>query len=150
MNKIAFTLLFCFLSIGVFAQYFGELRDIIPYSGGQYDQHIMDVTISDSPYVVYDGDTFRADVSLPFSIEVKNVRFRMYALDCPEIRGKDREDGLCARDRMRDLILGKELQLVSFNLKEDKYGRMLVVPFLDGQNVSQILVDEGYCKTRYY
>ncbi|WP_424519579.1 thermonuclease family protein [Rubrivirga sp.] len=99
---------------------------------------------------VYDGDTFRADVDLGFSVWTKNVSFRMFGIDTPEIRGgtaATKAAGIAARDRLRELMpVGASILIDS--TKAGKYGRYLADVFLDLEDgplhVNQVLLDEGH------
>jgi micrococcal nuclease len=57
---------------------------------------------------VYDGDTITVEVDLGFSFKFTNS-FRLLRINCPEVRGESREEGLKSRDRLRELIMDKEV-----------------------------------------
>jgi len=108
-----------------------------------------------TPYVyrakvlsVYDGDTITVSLDLGLSIEVK-AKCRLLGIDTPEIRTKsaaEKEAAYTARDRVRDLVLGKTVILHSV-AKPDKYGRLLVKVWAeDGSCVNQVLIDEGLAR----
>ena len=99
---------------------------------------------------VYDGDTFRADVDLGFSAWLKNVKFRMFGIDTPELRGGTPETkaaGTAARDRLRELMPVGALVLID-STKAGKYGRYLADVYLEAEggvvHVNQVLLDEGH------
>jgi micrococcal nuclease len=91
---------------------------------------------------VYDGDSVTLDISLGFDITIKQ-KVRLLGIDTPEIRGKERLDGLIARDRLRELIDGKDIIIVTHKDRSGKYGRLLATIYLDGVDINQQLVDEG-------
>ena len=98
---------------------------------------------------VYDGDTFRADIDLGFSAWLKNVNFRMFGIDTPELRGSAAEKaaGLAARDRLRELMpVGSPVLIQS--TKAGKYGRYLADVFVETASgtvhVNRALLDEGH------
>ncbi|PAP75868.1 thermonuclease family protein [Rubrivirga marina] len=99
---------------------------------------------------VYDGDTFRANVDLGFMTWIKNVNFRMFGIDTPELRGvpaAEKEAGYAARDRVLELMpVGAEVLIES--TKVGKYGRYLADVYreIDGVevHVNQTLIDEGH------
>ncbi len=99
---------------------------------------------------VYDGDTFRADVDLGFSAWHKNVSFRLFGVNTPEIRGGTPETklaGYAARDRLRELMpVGASVLIES--TKAGKYGRYLADVFreVEGEtlHLNQMLLDEGH------
>ena len=99
---------------------------------------------------VYDGDTVTGDVDLGFGIWIRKQKFRLIGIDTPEIRTKDKEEkarGYAARDRLRELILGKHVRIRSFG--KGKYGRWLVDIFIeevDTRSVNQMLILEGHAQ----
>jgi len=92
---------------------------------------------------VYDGDSITLDIDLGFNHTMSDQKIRLYGINTPEIRGDEREAGLVSAERLRGLILGKEIMLVSHKDKSGKYGRWLGTIYLEGQNLNQLLVDEG-------
>lgn len=99
---------------------------------------------------VYDGDTIRADLSLGFGIvdhgsDGKGRQFRLHGINTPEVRGKEREEGLKVRDYLRSLIPeGTEVMILSIKDKSGKYGRYLCdLYLLDGTFINQHLLDKG-------
>ena len=91
---------------------------------------------------VYDGDTVTLDISLGFDTTMKH-KVRLLGINTPEIRGKERLDGLISRDRLKELIDGKDIIIVTHKDKGGKYGRLLATIFLDGVDINQQLIDEG-------
>tara|TARA_R110000772_G_scaffold258640_1_gene375920 strand:- start:9 stop:362 length:354 start_codon:yes stop_codon:yes gene_type:complete len=96
---------------------------------------------------VYDGDSITIDIDLGFNNWKKNQKVRLFGINTPEIRGEERPDGLVARDRLRELILDKEIIITSYKDKSGKYGRWLATVFLkqDGmfENINTLLLAEG-------
>jgi micrococcal nuclease len=95
---------------------------------------------------VYDGDT----VTVIFYHKREPIKYkvRLYGIDTPEIRTRDKKEkelGYKARDFLREIILEKTV-LVEF-MKYDKYGRILGV-FYDknNNNINQIMIDNGHAK----
>ena len=98
---------------------------------------------------VYDGDTLTAEVDLGFKMWAKKVKLRLVGVDTPEIRTKDpveKELAIKARDRVRELCLGKEVIVKTHG--KGKYGRWLASVYVDGDlDVGSFLISEGYAKT---
>lgn len=95
----------------------------------------------------YDGDSVRLDCDLGFNIWMKNQVIRLYGIDTPELRGKDREEGLKARDYVRERLTEcDELIIKTHKDKKGKYGRWLAEIYVDGVNLNQELVKEGMAK----
>ena len=97
---------------------------------------------------VYDGDTIKAVFPIPGLPKDYRWDCRILGIDTPELRrSSDHEKkwGLRARDRLRELILGKEVIL---DLGEfDKYGRVLTkVYLLDGTDVGDKLIEEDLAR----
>jgi micrococcal nuclease len=101
---------------------------------------------------VYDGDTFRAEINLGFGLswkgyDGKGVSIRMIGIDSPELKGDTKELGLLSRDKLRELILDKEITVKTIKDSTEKYGRYLGIVILDdGTNVNDFMVNEGYAK----
>jgi micrococcal nuclease len=92
---------------------------------------------------VYDGDSIRCDITLGFGICLHNEPIRLAGINTPEIRGEEREQGLVARDRLRELILGKYIILRTKKDEKGKYGRLLGTIYLDSVDINAQLVSEG-------
>lgn len=104
---------------------------------------------------VYDGDTITVDVDLGFNMIMRKQKVRLLGIDTPEVRGEEREAGLVSRDRLRELILGKEIVMRTYRDKSGKYGRWLATVYVSQYqppltptwvNVNKILVTEGLAK----
>ena len=68
-------------------------------------------------------------------------RIRLSSIDCPE---KGQAYGTRAKQAASELVLGGEVRLQTH--VKDKYGRTLAdVLLLDGTNVNQTLVEDGWC-----
>jgi micrococcal nuclease len=96
---------------------------------------------------VYDGDSITVDIDLGFNNWMKNQKVRLYGINTPELRGEERPDGLIARDRLRELILDKEIIIKSYKDKAGKYGRWLATVLLkqdEGfEDINMLLLAEG-------
>ena len=80
---------------------------------------------------VYDGDTIT--IAFYFSGDFYKKRCRIYGVDCPEIKTKNLQEkkaGYEAKKFVENLILEKIVKVV-FTKKEDKYGRLLGIVYLD-------------------
>ena len=94
---------------------------------------------------VYDGDTVTADIDLGFEVWLKGQKLRLLNINTPEVRGKEKAEGIVSRDALRSRILGKEVKIKSD--RKGKYGRWLVEIFLDDENINNWLLAEGFAKT---
>jgi len=100
---------------------------------------------------VYDGDTITVDIDLGLHSWIKKERLRLSEIDTPEIRGKERPEGLIAAEYLRNLLLGQEIIIETIKDKKGKYGRYLARIHLlqeDGSylNVNIHMVTMGYAE----
>jgi len=103
-------------------------------------------------FKVVDGDTLDAMLDLGFGVYIEQ-RVRIWPIDTPEISKKEtREAGLRSKNRLKELVEGKEILLITVKDK-DKYGRYCARCLLadDGfsRDVGQILLDEALGKEYY-
>lgn len=100
---------------------------------------------------VYDADTITCDIDLGFGIIFKGQKIRLYGIDAPEVRGKEREYGLKARDYVRQEILSKYIRLHTFQDRKGKYGRWLgIIETPNCKNFNEKLVELGYAENVEY
>jgi len=95
---------------------------------------------------VYDGDTITVDWDLGRSIWMRGEKIRLWGIDAPEVRGEEREQGILARDALRELILGKEITLRTIKDSKGKYGRYLGIVFVGGIQVNDWMVENGFAE----
>lgn len=94
---------------------------------------------------VYDGDTITALVDLGFHIKMQ-IKVRLYGINTPEITGITRPAGLRSKERVVELIHGKDVILKTYKDKQEKFGRWLADVYVDDVNtksINQLLVEEG-------
>jgi micrococcal nuclease len=104
---------------------------------------------------VYDGDTITVNIQLGFGVFLNDQKLRLAYINTPEVRGESIEEGLVARDRVRELILDKEITIKTYKDSKGKYGRWIAEIFYKeftdpDYNVSlnQQLLNEGLA-TKY-
>ena len=102
---------------------------------------------------VYDGDTCTADIDLGLDVWKKSEKIRLNRINTPELRGDEREAGLVSRDRLRELVQGKEVIIQTVKDRREKYGRYLGEIWLMDEtgkfnNINDQLVAEGLAE--YY
>jgi micrococcal nuclease len=102
---------------------------------------------------VYDGDTITVDIDLGFGVVLKEQKIRLDEINTPEVRGEERNEGLIARDRVRELILGKKVVIKTYRDSKEKYGRWLAEVYYKETpeseytiNLNQQLINEGLAK----
>ena len=103
---------------------------------------------------VIDGDTIDCLVDLGFKMSMTE-RFRLYGVDTPETRTKDKEEkkrGLEAKKFVRDRIQGENVE-IDVTKGQGKFGRYLATVYYYVQefkvNLNKELVERGHAK-RYY
>jgi len=104
---------------------------------------------------VYDGDTVTVTIDLGLKTFIKGEKIRLFGINAPEIRGKERIKGLKSRDFLREQILGKNIVIRTIKDKRGKYGRYLGELFLKKEtgryiNINDLLVKKGFAKKKDY
>ena len=99
------------------------------------------------------ADSITVDVDLGFYLWLHKREFRLYGINAPEVTGLEKAEGEKARDFLRSKILAKQVIIQSIkNPKEEeqreKSGEFLAIVWLDGMNLNDLLVKEGYAKRR--
>ena len=94
----------------------------------------------------YDGDTINFLVDLGFGIHYK-IKVRVARIDTPELRSKDKalkEKAYEAKYMVRRLLESAgEIILKTNKDKKGKYGRYIAEVLFDGNNLSDLLLNEG-------
>ena len=104
----------------------------------------------------YDGDTLKLDIDLGMGVWLHNQSVRLYGIDTPELRSRDRaekERAIKARDFVRELLfVDDELIIQTHKDKTGKFGRLLVTVFVidSGENLNKLLVEQGLAKQANY
>ena len=98
---------------------------------------------------IIDGDTVVANVDLGFSVTLKAQKIRLYGINTPESRTRDKEEkkrGMAAKWRLTELLGTGEFYLESRD--KGKFGRILGILFqcddFDKPSINQILVKESH------
>ena len=96
---------------------------------------------------VLDGDTLDVDIDLGFSITLRKQRIRMYGIDTPESRTRDKEEkvrGLLSKDFLKGFCpVDGTIVLISHG--KGKFGRILGEIFTDdGLCINDHMIHEGY------
>ena len=93
---------------------------------------------------VVDGDTMDVRIDLRFDTYLVK-RIRLADVDTPEIRGKEKVKGKKVKEIVKEKIEGKEVELISL-VKADKFGRCLARIVIDGEDLAEFLLENGYAK----
>lgn len=97
---------------------------------------------------VYDGDTFYANLKNVHPLLADTIGIRISGIDTPELRGSSdciKKMGYIARDFVKNkLENAKKIELK--NYKRGKYFRIIADVYIDGENISNLLINNGYAK----
>ena len=93
-----------------------------------------------------DGDTIDVDIDLGFGMILSKQRIRLYGIDTPESRTKDKEEkfyGKLAAQFLKDQCKkGSCITLRTYLDKKGKYGRILGEIIVDDVNINQLMVEQ--------
>jgi len=110
------------------------------------------------PTSIYDGDTYRLDIDQGFRMRMERAQVRLAGVDCPSIKGDERENGLAARDRVRELLEPPTELVVRARAGDpQRYGRYLIdvhfTPYPaagdasdDWHDLAAVLLEEGHAE----
>ncbi len=88
---------------------------------------------------VIDGDTVDVDLFLGFGVVWHDQRIRLWGVDTPEVRGKERPRGLAVKEFVRGAVEGRDVMVRTFLDGRGKFGRLLgilYVPSDDGTHLN--------------
>lgn len=95
---------------------------------------------------VYDGDgVYTADIDLGIGISMRK-HLRLYGVDCPELRGIQRNAGIIVRDYVRSVILNQDVVIKTYKDKSGKYGRLLCDVYFHEHCLSEVLIGLSYAQ----
>tara|TARA_R110002020_G_scaffold449323_1_gene662413 strand:+ start:136 stop:552 length:417 start_codon:yes stop_codon:yes gene_type:complete len=99
---------------------------------------------------VIDGDTVDCDIDLGFSVVLTKQRIRLYGIDTPESRTRDKEEkkyGLLSKAFLQDSIdkAGDSLTIQTHKDGRGKFGRILgQLIDSDGNCINDIMCEVGH------
>ncbi len=95
---------------------------------------------------IVDGDTVDVDIDLGFGIVLAKQRIRLYGIDTPESRTRDKEEkfyGKLAGQFLKDQCKkGSCITLRTHLDMKGKYGRILGEIIIDDVNINQLMVEQ--------
>jgi len=96
---------------------------------------------------VYDGDTITIASRVPglYNSPIYKFSVRLNGIDCPEIKGKNKEEkeiAVKARDALSGRIMGEVVRLE--NVQTEKYGRLLCDIYFGNKFINKWMIDERY------
>jgi len=95
---------------------------------------------------IYDGDTFTVNIDEWPSIVGQRISVRIAGIDTPEMRGRCEEEKTKARQAKQFTVaaLRNASRIELKNLQRDKYFRLLSDIYIDGENLAQQLLNQGF------
>ena len=95
---------------------------------------------------IVDGDSVDVDIDLGFSVILYIQRIRLYGIDTPESRTRDKEEKfygkLAAQFPSDQCKKGSCITLRTYLDKKGKFGRILGEIIVDGVNINQLMIEE--------
>lgn len=97
---------------------------------------------------VYDGDTFKVNLSRFHPIMGEIMSIRIAGIDTPEIRGsKEHIKKLAQKAKARTEAILQGADLIELkNIRRGKYFRIIADVYADGKNLGDLLISEGLAK----
>lgn len=96
---------------------------------------------------IVDGDTIKCDIDLGFSTILANQTIRLYGIDTPESRTRDKEEkyyGKLSAAFLQDKCpKGSYITLRTHLDKKGKFGRILGEIIVDNINLNQQMIEEN-------
>lgn len=97
---------------------------------------------------IIDGDTIDVDIWLGFDVVLPKQRIRLFGIDTPESRTRNKEEkirGLLSKQYLKDMCpKGHTIRLES--KERGKFGRILGIIYQDSEtsSINQKMCDDGY------
>jgi len=95
---------------------------------------------------IVDGDTVDVDIDLGFGMILSKQRIRLYGIDTPESRTRDKEEkfyGKLAAQFLKDQCKkGSCITLKTHLDMKGKYGRILGEIIVEGVNINKLMIEE--------
>lgn len=125
-------------------RYFFKLLIFIAPSLVSASELYGSVTIS-SLVSVYDGDTFKVDITHYPPLIGQHISIRINGVDTPEMRGKCEQEKVLARKAKQytEMALRNAKTIELRNIQRGKYFRVVADVYADGQSLGEGLVRDG-------
>ena len=98
---------------------------------------------------VIDGDTVDVDIDLGFGVWMHKERVRLFGIDTPESRTRDKEEkkyGLISKQFVKDnMPVGSSQTLVTIKDATGKFGRILgKFKLSDNKILNEVMIEQNY------
>jgi len=101
---------------------------------------------------IYDGDTLYIDLDYEApDILIKSIGIRIKGIDTPEIKTKNLEEkkqGIRSREALKKYINDAN-KIIFKDIERDKYFRLLAKLEINGRDIAEIMINEGFGKEYY-
>ena len=98
---------------------------------------------------VIDGDTVELVVNVGLGLYFRDVA-RLYGINAPETRGKEKVAGKASKEALISIVENNNRGRIELIKLHGKYGRKIVVLYINDVNVNDWLVKNGYAKEVNY
>ena len=102
---------------------------------------------------IVDGETVDVDIDLGFDTILSKQRIRLYGIDTPESRTRDKEEKfygkLSAKFLKEQCKNSSEIFLKTYLDKKGKFGRILGELIVEGVNINKMMI-EKYMAVEYH
>lgn len=109
--------------------------------------YIQSITVS-KIISIYDADTFRIEVTEWPGIIGDSIPVRMQGVDAPELHGKcESEKKKAQLARQYTVSMLQNAKVIELrNVRRGKYFRLLAEVYVDGDNLSSMLINKGLAR----
>lgn len=96
------------------------------------------------------GDTITTDIDLGFGAWLYHEKLELLGIYSPELEGKERPQGIAARDFVRALLTeGDAIEITTYKDAINTDSRWQAdVTLSDGRSLNQVLLDADYAKPK--
>ena len=111
------------------------------------ERYVYDATV----IRVIDGDTVDTWIDLGLDVSV-NIRFRLYGINAPEMRGPSSDRGKASKARLEQMLpVGSKIVILTHKDKQEKYGRYLgeFFPASDIATIGEISINQQMVREGY-
>ena len=101
---------------------------------------------------VVDGDTVDVDIDLGFGVWLRKQRIRLYGIDTPESRTRDKVEkvyGLAAKDFLSKMLSTGEMSIKTHKDAKGKFGRILGELWTFDTNINEKMIERHHA-VRYH
>lgn len=92
---------------------------------------------------VVDGDTVEINIDLGFDVWYRSPA-RLMGINAPEMHGATKVAGTASKIHLESLLASGNVTVLTHGRDKDKYGRVLCTFMVNGNNVNQTMVTEGF------